>query len=395
MGALPACSGKTEDTDCSRDASCGGNSGTAGATAEAGAGADSEGGTGGSETGDTCADGKRDAGETDVDCGGPSCAPCMTGDRCEEGADCRSELCAKQRCVDPDCSDDVKDQDETDVDCGGASCGGCLDGMSCLQAEDCQSLVCSKGQCESATCDDEVQNQDESDVDCGGICQASTAACPEGAHCNDASDCASLLCSDAGECLADPVSPADVIDDFEDGDLQLSAKDARVGTWYAYGDGSGVVTIENRRLDRESNGRGLRNVGKDFINWGSGVGVDLFNAGAGQSSKQPYDASTYSGITFIARAESSLTLTVSLPDADTDEAGGICTTCDHHYGKQVTLTKTWQRFTVSFAELQLEPGGVPEPTAFDPSSLVSIRFLVGPGQSYDLYVDDLAFVKGD
>ena len=38
---------------------------------------------------DTCKNGKKDGGETDVDCGG-SCTPCVAGKGCIVGADCAS-----------------------------------------------------------------------------------------------------------------------------------------------------------------------------------------------------------------------------------------------------------------------------------------------------------------
>ena len=50
----------------------------------------------------TCADGKLDGKETDVDCGGGVCAPCAAGKACKAHSDCKVAICASGACaVDP------------------------------------------------------------------------------------------------------------------------------------------------------------------------------------------------------------------------------------------------------------------------------------------------------
>lgn len=41
----------------------------------------------------TCANGIRDNFETDVDCGGPLCAPCADGKQCQQAEDCENQNC--------------------------------------------------------------------------------------------------------------------------------------------------------------------------------------------------------------------------------------------------------------------------------------------------------------
>jgi len=106
-----------------------------------------------------------------------------------------------------------------------------------------------------------------------------------------------------------------------------------------------------------------------------------------------YDASAYTGITFWARAQSATTVMVVLPDVDTDAAGNTCIICDHHYYKPVQLTTNWQRFTVAFSELLLEQGSVPAPVGFKPSGVLSLQFKLVLNQNYDVYFDDVAFMK--
>src|SRR5207253_2488598 len=45
------------------------------------------------------------------------------------------------------CKDGALDGDETDVDCGGATCAPCANGKKCTGRKDCASLVCAGGKC--------------------------------------------------------------------------------------------------------------------------------------------------------------------------------------------------------------------------------------------------------
>jgi hypothetical protein len=186
-----------------------------------------------------------------------------------------------------------------------------------------------------------------------------------------------------------------VIDDFEDGDLVLPspALGGRVGKWYKFDDGSGMASMDVFGITRgASSTKALHAVGTDFKNWGSGLGVDLSNSGSDVTTKLPYDASAASALTFWAVAERPTAMTVALPDTDTDAAGNLCVSCGHHYMHTVQLSATWQRFTVSFSDLELEAGGSPTPTAFKASGLFSLQLRFAPGTKYDVLVDDIAFI---
>ena len=107
------------------------------------------------------------------------------------------------------------------------------------------------------------------------------------------------------------------------------------------------------------------------------------------------DHTLYDGITFWARAEATLSVTVAFPDEDTDPGGGKCApTCDHHYTSFVAVTPNWQRFTIYFkTDLTLEAGTIPTPMGFKPNAMISVQFRMQGGATYDLFIDDLAFVK--
>ena len=394
---------------------------------------------------DVCQNEAKDANESDADCGGSSeCDRCISGASCTVDGDCKSDFCKAKRCADPTCFDKVINQNETAIDCGGVcvacdlgvtcsinsdctdqyckdgvcsdhcasgakeldetavDCGGsckpCGANMGCTEASDCESKVCLNKKCLAATCSDQTINQDESDLDCGGVCSA-TKPCQVGAHCKSAADCGSWICSAAGKCLADiVVDPLAIIDDFEDGDTSLPKIDGREGPWYHYGDSStgALGSIAPVVISRGASTRGMRTTGMGYSVWGSGAGTNLKQPPAGQTW---YDASAYDSVTFWARAQAPITFLVVLPDIDTDPVGKTCVPanngCDHHYFKSVSVGTTWQRVTVAFADLSLEPGTMPVPTRFAPEAIVAVQFRFAPGLDYDLYLDDVAFLKAN
>jgi hypothetical protein len=345
----------------------------------------------------SCSDGVLNQDETGEDCGG-KCAvvsPCDLGVGCKANSDCASEFCSAKVCKDH-CLSKRKESDETGVDCGGSTCGPCANDQGCLEHADCASGVCSPDKiCVAPSCTDTLKNQDESDVDCGGACSAAGKPCTLNQKCSKAADCDSYICT-AGKCGADIVIPAtDVIDDMEDGNMLIIQQAGRVGNWYTFGDGTGAGALEPFLIagKRAGSTACFHYTGSGFMKWGSGIGFDFNNNGTGQDSKKPYDASAYTGITFWGKSAAMTSIPVQLPDINTSPAGGKCTTCDHHWGALVPFTTEWQRFTVRFSDLQLEPGTVPAPTAFDKSNIVQLQIFFSVGKTTEIWVDDVAFYK--
>ena len=435
-----ACVPDLDSLSAEYSATSGGNGGSGSVSPQGGSNTANAGrtNTGGSGVVDTCTNGDKDAKESDVDCGGTSkCDRCIKGHKCTMNSDCVSAYCKSGNCTDPTCTDKVQNQDETGIDCGGPclpceldeackvkedcesqfcqdlvctdhclsptkeadetdkncggeTCGPCDDTKNCSEARDCKSLICTNGKCIAATCNDGVKNQGESEIDCGAPC-APAKACGLGVHCDSEADCASWVCSSAGKCIADNVVVAapDVIDDFEDGDFNVAPLGGRAGNWYVYGDGTGTLGMDVLTINRGTSLKGIHTKGSGFTNWGSGMGVDM------QSAKAPYNAGAYSGVTFWARTAVAQPVLIVFPDIDTDPGGKLCTTCDHHYNKTVQVSTGWQRFVVNFSDLVLENGTKPEPTMFKPDGLISVQFRFAPNQAYELFVDDLAFVKAN
>jgi hypothetical protein len=136
-----------------------------------------------------CDNDMTDPGETDLNCGGPDCPPCMVGDECDVAADCVSGVC-DDTCQAPACNDGTQNGGETGKDCGGPACPACGAGQGCMDPSDCKSGVCIGGSCNAPSCVDGVANGTESDKDCGGNCPD----CPLGDTCNGDGDCQSQYC---------------------------------------------------------------------------------------------------------------------------------------------------------------------------------------------------------
>src|SRR5664279_308510 len=144
-----------------------------------------------------CYDNAQNMDETDLNCGGSTCTPCLVDRTCDTTRDCAGSLsCVQRVCAVPSCSDGVKNGRESDVDCGG-SCATCAHGKSCAAAIDCAAGVCTDGLCLAATCGDAIKNGDETDTDCGGGC----LPCAPGKRCTVAAGCGSLVCTN-GICQA-------------------------------------------------------------------------------------------------------------------------------------------------------------------------------------------------
>jgi plastocyanin len=137
-----------------------------------------------------CLDKQRNGSETDVDCGGPDCAPCALGQGCSTGTDCVTGICTGNACKAPSCTDGIKNGSETDVDCGGGCSADCAVGKGCLIGDDCATGICSENVCKGPTCTDGVKNGSETDRDCGGSC----SACPVGRVCAVDGDCTTGKC---------------------------------------------------------------------------------------------------------------------------------------------------------------------------------------------------------
>ncbi|MBI4704120.1 MAG: SBBP repeat-containing protein, partial [Deltaproteobacteria bacterium] len=152
--------------------------------------------------------------------------------QCNHGSQCDSQICDKSKCVPAPCQNGQKDGEESDVDCGGADCAPCLDGKKCSKAADCASGFCDAGKCTAKKakgdgCDDAAQclsGNCADDVCCDKPCAGPCEACakklgaskngtctplPEDTECRaPAGDCDLTENCDgqSGECPADELA---------------------------------------------------------------------------------------------------------------------------------------------------------------------------------------------
>jgi hypothetical protein len=64
--------------------------------------------------------------------------------------------------------------------------------------------------------------------------------------------------------------------------------------------------------------------------------------------------------------------------------------CDDHYEVAIQLTDTWTENAYNWDEL-VQPWG--SPVAFDPANVLGLNFEFHPGTEYELWLDDVEFVK--
>ncbi len=149
-------------------------------------------------TADAHSDGRRDASESGVDCGGSirKTAPCPENQDCIISDDCMG-LCETGKCSAPGSQDMKQNNGETDVDCGGPKAPGCRVGKTCVSNDDCALIYCpapddasSPRVCVQPRNDDTIQNGTESDIDCGGGAPTNAPRCALGRTCQVDGDCA-------------------------------------------------------------------------------------------------------------------------------------------------------------------------------------------------------------
>jgi hypothetical protein len=190
---------------------------------------------------------------------------------------------------------------------------------------------------------------------------------------------------------------APLIDDLEDRNARLSIADGREGAWMVYNDGSGkqvppgLSPLHPERLAKpRGNSRyALHTSGGRFSIWGSIVVGTFANSGC-------YDASAYSGIEFWAKGNTRIHIQLSVIDEISVENGGLCTGKGCYSGppKAFDLTRQWQKYTLSFAELTRL--NVPDKFRFDPKRVVSINISIHREDTpFDVWIDDVSFTQPD
>jgi len=187
-----------------------------------------------------------------------------------------------------------------------------------------------------------------------------------------------------------------LLDDFEDGNTQLSEIAGRNGYWWKAHDpdGSTIGPGDSTPVKEGVNGSfGMYFAGQTASTdtaWGVNFGANFTN------DSSVYDASKYAGITFKAKAGPNSTKTVrfKIGDINTHQDLGICTDCWNHFGQDLKLTEDWEQYTILFSEMrQLDGWGNPRPGSITPKELYSFDISIGKSSTFEIWIDDWAFVE--
>jgi hypothetical protein len=212
-----------------------------------------------------------------------------------------------------------------------------------------------------------------------------------------------------------------LLDDFEDGDGNLVAIGGRNGSWFTFNDGTGEqlpapeATALPQVVDASANFV-LHSTGRNFspagtlpdggFAFGAGVGTTL-RVDPKSNAVLPYDASVYDGIRFdyTASVPSDAQLQVSFlvaTSATTPVAdGGTCTTgCNDDFGISAVRQGLFS-FSGGLAWDELHQQGFGTPVAFDPKTIVAIKWILAfpnAGQAasadqFDVQLDNVAFTS--
>ena len=191
------------------------------------------------------------------------------------------------------------------------------------------------------------------------------------------------------------------IEDGENGDPRIIQHNGRGGFLYTFVDELGSEVVPKSAtlggMFQASAGGAHGACGLNFK--GQLVAGEVVFAGLGFDltyPKQPYAASQFAGISFMARiAEGAATrIRVNLSDTNTDPDGTKCSECYNYFGREFDLTPEWQEYRLPFAELQQEPlWGEPRPDAIDTHGIYGLIFLMrDPGRAFDVWIDDIMFI---
>lgn len=214
------------------------------------------------------------------------------------------------------------------------------------------------------------------------------------------------------DCADSPASGGEpLIDDVEDGDNAIVPP--RTGWWFTYNDQSGTQAPEQgETVEPEADGENtaVHTTGSGFAVWGAGVGV---SPRGGTDMTCPYDASTFSGVSFRIKGTSTGTtpntvrFSIGTPGTTLAGAsnGGTCEPetsgtmtvgCDDHYGVEIPISADWMDVEVRWNDPELQQGGWGVAATFDPSAILQLQWQVSGTETdpaeFDFWVDDVAFL---
>jgi hypothetical protein len=188
---------------------------------------------------------------------------------------------------------------------------------------------------------------------------------------------------------------AALIDNFEQGDNQVILQGGRNGYWYVSADANSTICpLVGGNFEPTSGGDPVSPLYCDRI-FGTVASGGYAQLGMNFTSPSAaYNAASYTGFTFYAKAGagSSTTLSFGADDEYSTPSGGFCGagySCYQSKGTTETLTNGWVQYTVPFASMS--NAGDAGHTALDPSQLYDMGFNMNSAGAFDMSVDDVGF----
>ena len=215
------------------------------------------------------------------------------------------------------------------------------------------------------------------------------------------------------------IAEENMIDDLDDGDDAIIATEERAGDWYTFNDGTGDQTPGSGAFTPEAGGPegsayAAHTTGGGFAEWGAGIGFDINNGadedtgdgGVDESDggvkangelKGVFDASGFQGVAFQAKGNVQIRAMIAIRSVISEEEGGTCVQgdtdeeeCHNSHGLFLTLSDTWQQYQLPFDQIAQDEGWG-QTFDFDPTTVVSILFQVGPNEDFDFWIDEVGF----
>jgi hypothetical protein len=187
-----------------------------------------------------------------------------------------------------------------------------------------------------------------------------------------------------------PLPAADErIADFEDGSFVSTLVGIRGGTrWSVIADGDGAAaTLAAVPIEaRCGSTLALRFAGTATADRSPITRLQLM------SGTQFFDASTFRGITFAARASAPMQIRVKVPDRATTTAGKLCVACSDHFAATLELTTSFRSWFVPFSALRQIGSGDPRP-ALTTTALFGFEFTSARGAAFEIFIDDVNFLR--
>jgi hypothetical protein len=163
------------------------------------------------------------------------------------------------------------------------------------------------------------------------------------------------------------------------------------GVWLPDSDGLGTLSMKVEPCG--TTGSGLHFVGSGHVAWGADI------AAAFVGPIQAVDASRYSGISFVIKAQTPLAVFVKLQNLDSSPSCGRCndavpgSECYAGYMNTVAATNGGTPFSLRWSDFVATTWGYhwPGQRSIDPKELVSIAFAIDKNVDFDICIDDIVF----